>query len=916
MADKIINAIILEATNTEAVWIEKNPVLRKGQLAISSDKNGKYKVGNGTSTWTQLSYAKADLASSDVTTALGFTPATSNHTHNLASTSANGYLRQLDGSTAHFLRGDGTWATPPAASVMKGATASAAGAAGLVPAPAVGKQASFLRGDGTWQSISLSTLGVTVTAAELNYMDGVTSNVQTQLNGKAATSHTHNYAGSSSAGGAANSVKTSLIIKLNGGATEGTNLFTFNGSAAKTVNITASSIGAATSSHTHTKAQITDFPTSLKNPAALTIQFNGTSQGAYDGSAAKTVNITAASIGAATSGHTHSYLPLSGGTLTGQLTVAHLVKITAQGASEGGELQLLKGNDAQARDVHIDAIAHRVRFYCGDDGQDYTGFDWDYVDDMFYLNYSGLTVRDGITAANSTVKISSNHIDIGTKGVMYSGGRTGSNASICITGKNSSGNYHPIMYGQTLNNHMWNIGSFQDQFGVYGFYSGTTENLASFSTLWNVSNGQLTHNGVFIVNNKVRIWGDNEGGNIRLYSPTGDTYYEMDAVENAFRLYYSNPYKVIFQTNTSGNLNVPGSMSTPNLTVTGITCNSHIEMYGTTPFIDFHYNKSTADYTARIIADTSNRLCIQASGGLQINNGLSVSGTIKATSEMFQTISGETWHWGPSCGTGVATRFGIRRQSNGYTFYFDGATGGMYLGGVIQAGGGIFQSNGRGLLINNNQLNPGEASIGFGNGSSATPLWTVGMNLAGQADYQYAWYRNNKGFAGWITYDGELYMSNNIIASGRLKSSSSANASTTSAANAYFDSTGGLYKSSASSRRYKYNITENISAALDPTLLYNLPVVQYQYNPGYLECDPMGVQCHIGFIAEDVADIYPVAAEYNPDGTVEMWNFKEILPGMLKLVQDQHTVQEDHEKRIAELEAEVAYWKGKFESGT
>lgn len=35
-------------------------------------------------------------------------------------------------------------------SAMTGATSSAAGAAGLVPAPAAGKQASFLRGDGTW----------------------------------------------------------------------------------------------------------------------------------------------------------------------------------------------------------------------------------------------------------------------------------------------------------------------------------------------------------------------------------------------------------------------------------------------------------------------------------------------------------------------------------------------------------------------------------------------------------------------------------------------------------------------------------------------------------------------------------------------------------------------------------------------
>lgn len=42
---------------------------------------------------------------------------------------------------------------------MVGATASEAGAAGLVPAPAAGKQASFLRGDGTWQDISVHEPG-------------------------------------------------------------------------------------------------------------------------------------------------------------------------------------------------------------------------------------------------------------------------------------------------------------------------------------------------------------------------------------------------------------------------------------------------------------------------------------------------------------------------------------------------------------------------------------------------------------------------------------------------------------------------------------------------------------------------------------------------------------------------------------
>lgn len=47
-------------------------------------------------------------------------------------------------------------------------------------------------------------------------------------------------------------------------------------------------------------------PSALRNPNALTISLNGTSQGAYDGSAAKSINITASGIGAAPSSHNHN----------------------------------------------------------------------------------------------------------------------------------------------------------------------------------------------------------------------------------------------------------------------------------------------------------------------------------------------------------------------------------------------------------------------------------------------------------------------------------------------------------------------------------------------------------------------------------------------------------------------------------
>lgn len=61
---------------------------------------------------------------------------------------------------------------------MKAATASAAGAAGLVPAPAAGKQTSFLRGDGTWVVPTNTTYGLASTTANglLRQLDGSTSN--------------------------------------------------------------------------------------------------------------------------------------------------------------------------------------------------------------------------------------------------------------------------------------------------------------------------------------------------------------------------------------------------------------------------------------------------------------------------------------------------------------------------------------------------------------------------------------------------------------------------------------------------------------------------------------------------------------------------------------------------------------------
>ena len=89
-------------------------------------------------------------------------------------------------------------------------------------------------------------------------VNGQTGTVELTASDVKALPSSTKYAASSEVGGAAtsaNKVNSNLIVKLNSGATEGTNLFTFNGSAAKTINITPSAIGAAASSHgTHVTA--------------------------------------------------------------------------------------------------------------------------------------------------------------------------------------------------------------------------------------------------------------------------------------------------------------------------------------------------------------------------------------------------------------------------------------------------------------------------------------------------------------------------------------------------------------------------------------------------------------------------------------------------------------------------------------
>lgn len=92
--------------------------------------------------------------------------------------SANGknYPVALDGSGKMYVNVPWT-DTNTTYSNMGAATSSTAGKAGLVPAPAAGKQASFLRGDGTWVVPTNTTYGLASTTANglLRQLNGSTS---------------------------------------------------------------------------------------------------------------------------------------------------------------------------------------------------------------------------------------------------------------------------------------------------------------------------------------------------------------------------------------------------------------------------------------------------------------------------------------------------------------------------------------------------------------------------------------------------------------------------------------------------------------------------------------------------------------------------------------------------------------------
>ena len=238
----------------------------------------------------------------------------------------------LQGNTLKIAKGDSSTSDVelPAGTVYEdftGASAEGAGEAGLVPAPAQGDQDKFLKADGTWGTpvdtnttydvATSETAGLVKPSSEIAVdgegvmtvvgiaQDKVTG-LTAALSGKANASHTH-------------TLEDIPEITLDAEQING---------------LPAAVAGKAEVDHTHDIADITDLNTAkvaeaTKVTNAMTVTFNGDSTPenttTFDGSAAKTLDITLAKVGAAAATHTHEMSSVNGlsDALSGKANTTH-----------------------------------------------------------------------------------------------------------------------------------------------------------------------------------------------------------------------------------------------------------------------------------------------------------------------------------------------------------------------------------------------------------------------------------------------------------------------------------------------------------------------------------------------------------------------------------------------------------------
>lgn len=223
------------------------------------------------------------------------------------------------------------------------------------------------------QTTTANITDLTTTATELNHMTGVTSNVQTQLNGKAASSHTHNYAGSSSAGGAATSANK---LNTNAGDSNTPVYFSSGVPVACTsldLNTTGSSASCTGNAATATKLQtartiglstgVTGTATSFNGTGNVTIPVTSVNE-AYLSWGGKNISGSVSPVDAATS-NIHS---------ANRFAFANLAGLTLEYSQDGGSTYTTYSISDAAKSNLLNGLSNWVSIGCrtGDNAKNTT----------------------------------------------------------------------------------------------------------------------------------------------------------------------------------------------------------------------------------------------------------------------------------------------------------------------------------------------------------------------------------------------------------------------------------------------------------------------------------------------------------------------------------------------------------------
>jgi len=219
---------------------------------------------------------------------------------------------------------------------------------------------------------------------------------------------------------------------------------------------------------------------------------------------------------------------------------------------------------------------------------------------------------------------------------------------------------------------------------------------------------------------------------------------------------------------------------------------------------------------------------------------------------------------------------------------------------IVDSASGLLTSAGVSITSNGSGTRASMGSAGFYAGSTSTQNFALDVlnELGGYSGIPRLYAPASTSLrlvsdAGLLRTAYAISMEAAVNIFGRLEVYGNLNApnipSTTSTANVRWTTggTGQFQYNSASSERFKENITDigNIPG-LDPKALLNIPVRAFSYKADYLSDsdDRYGVMVP-GFIAEEVDAIYPVAVDYEVDGPVT-WNERFLVPAMLSLIQD------------------------------